>query len=218
MILGSDNGPAIQMDSDVKHDGERLGQFRGMKGDVYEGGIHTPWFMRWPAQFGGGGKVDRVAAHIDILPTILDACGAAPPKDVVIDGKSLLPLLRDPAGTWPQRTIFIQWDSNNAPTREACVAAITDEWKLVQPCGMTSTGPIMAEVKKYEKLCREIGFEQRNISNSKPRFELYNIAKDPGERNDLATSHPEIVEDLRRQYNAWFDQIKATARWNKPGN
>src|SRR5262249_31724583 len=105
------------------------------------------------------------------------------------------------------------WDSNNAPNRELCFAAITDEWKLVQPCGMTSQGPILQQIKHYEHLCQQLGREQRNISGSKPRFELYHIAEDPGERQDLADEKPETVTRLRNQYNAWFDDISATARW-----
>ncbi len=212
-ILGSDNGPAIHSEHNPQNDGERFGQLRGMKGDVYEGGIRTPWFMRWPAQFKGGRKIDRIAAHIDLLPTILDACRVTPPKDVALDGRSLLPLLHDPAARWSPRTIFIQWDSNYAPNREVCFAAITDEWKLVQPCGMTSKGPILGLLKRYEQLCQQLGREQRNISSSKPRFELYHIAEDPGERQDLADKKPETVTRLRKEYNAWFDDISATARW-----
>lgn len=213
LILGSDNGPSIGLDGNPITDGERMIYLRGMKGNVYEGGIRTPWFMRWPAKFNGGKKVDRIVAHIDILPTILDACGVTPPKDLLLDGKSVLPLLQDPAVAWPERALFIQWDSNNAPHREMCFAAITETWKLVQPCGMTSNGPIFGALKHYERLCREIGYEQRNISDSNPRFELYSIAKDPGEKNDLSDKHPEIVAELRKQYNAWFDGISATARW-----
>ncbi|MFX8895529.1 sulfatase-like hydrolase/transferase, partial [Acinetobacter baumannii] len=58
---------------------------RGLKGTVYEGGIRVPCFVRWPAVVKAGGQVDRLAAHIDIFPTVLDICGVARPKGVKID-------------------------------------------------------------------------------------------------------------------------------------
>ena len=48
---------------------------RGLKGTVYEGGIRVPCFVRWPAVVKPGSRIDHIAAHIDLLPTILDACG-----------------------------------------------------------------------------------------------------------------------------------------------
>ena len=47
---------------------------------VYEGGIHQSCFVRWPAELKAGSKVDRIAAHIDIAPTLLELCGLAAPR------------------------------------------------------------------------------------------------------------------------------------------
>ena len=50
---------------------------RGVKGSVYQGGIRVPFFLRWPSVVDAGSKVDRIAAHIDVMPTLLEACGVA---------------------------------------------------------------------------------------------------------------------------------------------
>ncbi|HEX72667.1 MAG TPA: arylsulfatase, partial [Candidatus Hydrogenedentes bacterium] len=84
---------------------------RGWKTTVYEGGIRVPFFVRWPERFAGGRDVDRIAAHIDIAPTLLELCGAMPDDPPAFDGISLMPLLRDGDTTkqWPDRTLFFQW-------------------------------------------------------------------------------------------------------------
>jgi hypothetical protein len=104
---------------------------RGAKGSVYEGGIRTAFFLRWPARVEAGRKVDRLAAHIDVVPTLLDACGVAKPPDLKLDGLDLLPLILGHAGDWPDRTIHVQWHRGDAPVPFRACAARGQRWKLV---------------------------------------------------------------------------------------
>ncbi len=83
---------------------------RGNKGSVYEGGIRVPFFARWPGHFPAGAKVDAMAQHIDVLPTLCEVIGAAVPTDRPIDGRSILPLLRNGAGNSPHEYLFHQWN------------------------------------------------------------------------------------------------------------
>ena len=211
LIFTSDNGAAIYTAPEI----ERDAGLNGMKGTVYEGGIRVPCAMRWPAAFQGGRKVNLHAAHIDVLPTILEACGIGAPANVKLDGRSLLPLLRDSAAAWPERTLFIQCNSNGPPTRELNFAAISERWKLVQPCG---TDKDFFWLNWYSRISVAQGRGNRTVMDDVPRFELYDIAADPGERNDLAAKHPGIVRKLRQQYNAWFDDIEAHGRWKQEGS
>ena len=81
VVFLTDNGPAqVRFNAGL----------RGRKAPVYDGGIHVPCYIRWPGHFPAGGVVDKIAAHIDLMPTLLDACGVAPPVGVRFDGKSLL--------------------------------------------------------------------------------------------------------------------------------
>ena len=103
---------------------------RGAKGTVYQGGIRVPFFLRWPAQIREGRTVDRIAAHIDVLPTLVDACGAArrgPP----IDGRSLMPLLRGESSGWTDRTLFTQWHRGDEPEPFRDCAVRTQQYKLI---------------------------------------------------------------------------------------
>ncbi len=209
VIFTSDNGPcagSVTMD-------RYMGGLHGLKGTVYENGIRVPCFMRWPAGgLAGPAKVKRVAAHIDLLPTILHACGIKPPVDVKMDGVSLLPLLRNPTASWPDRTLFFQWDAAPVPRRGLACTAVSDKWKLVQAVGMDR--PNQKHIRdRYAELCKAQGRGDRTMEG-RPRWELYDIAADPGETKDLAAEHPEIVATMRKHYDSWYEDV--CARWQQP--
>lgn len=90
VIFSSDNGP--------NGDRFRLG-LKGTKGQIDEGGVRVPFGIRFPAGHPANGRVyDAPAAHIDLLPTLLDYLGAAVPDS--LDGYSLMPLLDDDRSTY----------------------------------------------------------------------------------------------------------------------
>jgi len=67
IIYLNDNGPNTK---------RLTGKFRGIKSDVHEGGIRSPLWIHWPEKFSTGKVINsNIAAHIDIMPTIMDACG-----------------------------------------------------------------------------------------------------------------------------------------------
>lgn len=207
LIFFSDNGPC----SGSKPFDRHMAGLRGLKGTVYENGIRTPCFARWPAGFAGAKKMERLAGHIDLLPTILEACGAPPPAGVKLDGRSLLPLLKNPAAPWPERTLFFQWDSGQVPRRGHAWTAVTERWKLVQPTGMDS--PQQQHIRdSYARLCELQGRRENSSIEGPARCELYDVAADPGETRDLAAVHPEIVGKMKKEYEAWFDEV--CARWD----
>ena len=104
---------------------------RGMKGSEYDGGHRVPFFLRWP---GGGiraGGVDRITAHVDILPTLAALCGIAPPKGVPLDGVSLVPLLTGRPADWPDRALITDSQRVEHPVKWRKSAVMTDRWRLV---------------------------------------------------------------------------------------
>lgn len=104
---------------------------RGHKGTVYEGGIRVPCFVRWPARLTPGKVVKPIAAHIDIMPTLLDACGVSKPDGVELDGRSLMPLLTQDAPEWTPRALFFQWHRGDEPELYRACAVVTQRCKLV---------------------------------------------------------------------------------------
>ncbi|MBM3727886.1 MAG: arylsulfatase [Acidobacteria bacterium] len=106
---------------------------RGIKGTVYEGGTRVPFFLRWPARVKPGTQVDRIAAHVDVLPTLINACGLKLPKPVRHDGLNLMPLLNaTPPATWPDRAIFSQWHRGDAPEPFRNASVRTQRYKLIE--------------------------------------------------------------------------------------
>lgn len=121
VIFLTDNGP--------QQDRYNAGM-RGRKGTVYEGGIRVPFFLRWPRRFAPG-VITQLAAHIDVLPTLLEACGIPRPKDVLLDGRSLMPLLEGKTAAWLPRTLFFQWHRGDRPNPHQNAAAMDGRFKLV---------------------------------------------------------------------------------------
>ncbi len=105
---------------------------RGQKGSEYDGGHRVPFFVRWPkGGIGGGCDVSQLAAHIDVLPTIAELCGAENPEGVALDGKSLVPLLKGDATEWPARTLLVHSQRIEYPEKWRKCAVMTDRWRLV---------------------------------------------------------------------------------------
>lgn len=80
---------------------------RGAKNTPYQGGTRVPSFWRWPAGFRGNAEVPALAAHVDVLPTLAELAGLALDGRLrgQVEGRSLAPLLNDPAAAWPDRVL-----------------------------------------------------------------------------------------------------------------
>lgn len=177
VVFLTDNGPAqVRFNAGL----------RGWKGSVFDGGIHVPCYIRWPGRFRAGQVVDRIAAHIDLAPTLVDACGVPPPAGVRFDGKSLVPLLKgiQNAG-WPDRTLFFQWHRGDQPEPDRAFAARSQTYKLVRP-------------------------EPPPGARKKPGLQLFDMEHDPLELKDIALEHADIVARLHAEYQAWFQDVTSS--------
>ncbi|MFI5319382.1 MAG: sulfatase-like hydrolase/transferase [Myxococcota bacterium] len=96
--------------------------YRGWKMTFFEGGVRTPFFVKWPAQLREGARVQTPAAHVDIFATAAGAAGAALPSDRTIDGVDLVRLARGEAVARAHDAIF--WRSGHYRAIHA------DGWKL----------------------------------------------------------------------------------------
>ncbi len=90
---------------------------KGMKGSTDEGGVRVPFFVRWDGHTKPGRDIHRIAAHIDVFPTIAALAGAELP-DGQVEGRNLLPLLEDPECAWTDRYLFThkgRWNTGANP-------------------------------------------------------------------------------------------------------
>lgn len=174
LIFLTDNGTA---------EGEEVfsAGMRGKKASPYDGGHRVPCFMYWPA--GGlnkGATVSRLAAHIDLLPTLVDACGLKLPRPISFDGVSLRPFFTDPQAPMPERTVVMG---------------------SVPNCGDVANPGL----PPYGKNCSVMTDRWRLVEND----ELYDMAEDPGQRRDVASRHPEVVQALRADYKRYWESVSA---------
>ena len=97
VIYFSDNGP----------NGWRWnGDMKGRKGSIDEGGVRSPFLIRWPGRIPAGARITEIAGAIDLLPTLADLAGIPVVGDKPLDGVSLKPLLLGEANEWPEREIL----------------------------------------------------------------------------------------------------------------
>ncbi len=90
IIFTSDNGAHCEGGADPGFFNSN-GQFRGLKRDLYEGGVHVPMIAYWPGRVAAGKTSEHISAFWDMVPTFTELAGVRPPENV--DGISLLPTL-----------------------------------------------------------------------------------------------------------------------------
>lgn len=143
VMLSSDNGPHVE-------GGHRPDLFnsaaglRGHKRDLYEGGIRTPFLMRWPGKIQPSTVSDLPSAHWDLLPTLCELAGVKAPEG--IDGHSLVPtLVGKPEDQ--RRHDYLYWEFHEQGGKRALRFG---DWKAVQ-LGMNQAQPGSVELYSLKK-------------------------------------------------------------------
>ncbi|MFO0907392.1 MAG: sulfatase-like hydrolase/transferase [Isosphaeraceae bacterium] len=162
--------------------GGSAGPFRGAKFSLFEGGIRVPAVASWPGHLPEGVVRGQLASSCDWLPTIATLCGVDTTR-LELDGKSLVPVLKDPQAPSPHDVVH--WQVGRGPSAQWAVRR--GDWKLIGNPLDTTAGP-----------ARRMG----------PIF-LSNLASDPGEKENQADSHPDRVAELRELHETW---TRAAAR------
>jgi arylsulfatase len=130
VIFSSDNG-TTHLDQEVDHDFFRsVGELRGLKGSLYEGGVRVPTIVRWPGHVKAVSESDVVSGFEDWMPTLLDAIGATARIPSTTDGVSLLPVLT--GKNQPQRSFLYR----EFPGYGGQQSIRVGDWKAVRQ-GMT---------------------------------------------------------------------------------
>jgi len=104
------------------------------KRTAYEESIRVPLLARCPELFPGGTKVSQVVANLDIMPTVLEACGVRPPAG--LDGRSWLPLVRGERVEWRRELLYEYYWERNFPQTPTLHALRTDRYKFIRCHGL----------------------------------------------------------------------------------
>lgn len=130
---------------------------RGIKGSIYEGGHRVPFFVRWPdGDIGGGRDVGHLAAHIDVLPTLMELSGAPRASKLSLHGQSLVPLLVSPDAKWKPRTLVVNNQRIAVPQKYKDFVVMSGNWRLVGK-------------EELYNLSVDRG-QQKNVANSHPEI------------------------------------------------
>ena len=172
VFFTSDNGP-VWYSKDVERFGHRAtALYRGMKGDAWEGGHRMPFVVRWPGRVPAGAVREETVAFTDLLATTAALLGEKLPPGAGEDSYNFLPILMGEEPAHPVHEVLIHSGGYEAIRQ--------GPWKLIP--GLGSGG-----FTKPRK---------RRPDPGEPPGQLYNLAEDPGERNNVYEAHPDIVRRL----------------------
>ena len=174
---------------------------RGAKGNVYEGGVRSPLFLRWPGRLSVGDVEGDFGAHLDLFPTLLEVAGVEVPQELELDGRSLLPLLRGEECE-PRAPLVVQWNRGDWPIKGQNAFVREGRWKLVNHANAQPR----EEAPPWEP-------------------ELYDLSQDPFERADVSKANPAAVTRLSSIYEEWLEDVGAVStdeneayyRWSRFG-
>jgi arylsulfatase A-like enzyme len=156
---------------------------------VYGELTRVPLVLWGPGRVPAGAVVEETVESVDIMPTLLELAGVAPPPGV--QGRSLVPLLAAsrggtaPTSGWTARPAVTEKrpeSDPNSPTRgdRVSTALVLDGWKLIQ---------------------------NSERSSGIPEYELYDVRRDPLDQHDLAAREPDRVQRLRGELEAWRAKV-----------
>jgi arylsulfatase A-like enzyme len=175
VVFSSDNGPWLSYGD---HAGS-AGPLREGKGTTWDGGHLEPTVARWPGKIPAGTVCRELTATIDILPTFARLAGAELPKDRIIDGRDIWPLMSgQPGAKTPHGVFYYYWNLGLEAVRSG-------PWKLHLPHDYrTLTGK------------RGTNGQPGPYKQAHTDLALYNLAEDVGEQHDVAAQHPDVVQRL----------------------
>ncbi len=173
VFFSSDNGPHAEGGNDPEFF-DSNGSLRGIKRDLYEGGIRVPLIVRWPGVIVAGTTTDHPSAFWDFLPTAAELAGANPPKNT--DGISYLPTL---TGRSQQAHDYLYWEF---PARGGKQAVRMGKWKGVR-LGVADRADAPVELYDLEQ---DMG-ERNDIADEHPQIvqEISQLMKESRVESDL---------------------------------
>ncbi|WP_405293631.1 arylsulfatase [Algibacter sp. Ld11] len=194
VIFLSDNGPRHRRTKNDSYPGRWVANLRGTKTSVYDAGIRVPFYVKWPSKIKEQKELFNMGAIIDLFPTLLDVANINPPKNIHIDGQSLLPLwIKNESDSLKNRDFFIQMHYGPTPFKYMHFTLRTPKYKLVSPHNFP-----------HGIVHQPTDFELLNVLKN---LELYDVENDPSERINIAKDNPEIVESMLGRYEDWFDEV-----------
>lgn len=177
IIFMTDNGPQqIRYNSSMK----------GRKGTVYNGGIRVPFYIQYSEKFKESKVINKMSAHIDVLPTILELCNLNVPNDRKIDGQSLVPFINSKSTN--DRFLFSYW-TRRFPEKYINMSIQNDNYKLVG---------------------------NNDFDSKIEEFELYDLVEDPNENNNIISQNIETARSFKKEMDNSIDDLLKSKNIKNP--
>ena len=176
VLFTSDNGGICKTSTQTP--------YRSGKGSYFEGGTREPLIVRWPAKVKANSTCKVPVTGLDFYPTFLEAAGIEKPEGKILDGRSIMPLLKG-EGDFPERPLF--W---HFPIYLQKYAGAGDDSHDIHFRTRPGTTMRFGRWKLHEY------FEDG-------RLELYDLEADTGERKNLAAEMPEKAKELHNMMKRW---------------
>lgn len=183
VVFCSDNGPVLDdgyQDGAIENNGRHraAGPFRGGKYSVYEGGTRTPFITRWKGRIQPAVS-DEIVCTIDLAASLAALAGQSLPDGACLDSFDVSAALLGKEGA-AGREYLVQQDNGSSGT----FGFRAGDWKLL---------------RHDRRQARNVVVEMQLKNTAVPQFQLFNLAEDPGENENLWDKHPEIGERLKSQ-------------------
>ena len=176
VVFTSDNGAYTP---------DLVGDLRGQKGDVYDGGLKVPYIFKWPGKIEPGSQNTERITHVDLYPTFVDLAKVGRPENYPLDGESLAGMLIGKSNALPDRPIVCYYPKYGQYNEKSKV------WKYPWRNVIFDGNYKMREVVEYGT------------------YELYNLKDDPGESKNLASKQPEKLQLMQQKLERWKREVGA---------
>ena len=179
IIFSADNGPEAYAWKRAENYGHfSMGDFRGLKRDVWEGGHHVPFIIKWPGQIEAGSVSNEVISQVDIMATLASITGTDLPEKAAPDSYNFLPVLKD--------------EKYNSPLREATVHnTYESKWGIRKGDWLyinSSSGGHREMPESFKELTGYTDFYTDGI--------LFNMKDDPEQGVNLYEKYPEKIKEM----------------------
>lgn len=153
---------------------------KGWGYDISEGAMRVPCIVRWPGKVPAGTTADTLCTSMDLYTTFANLAGAEIPQDRIVDGKDIWPILSTPAEAASPHQAFYYYFGDQLQ------AVRSENWKLYLPLAERRINSRTAKAQPAE---------------------LYRLDRDLAEEQNLAETHPEVVEQLLKYAEAARDDL-----------
>ena len=190
-LFTADNGTSPKCYfEDLRKEGVDLQHhWRGMKADAWEGGHRVPFIVRWPGMIKSGSRSDQTISLVDIMATCAQVTGYPLPPNAAEDSVSLMPLLVESSPDEPIHEAVVMHSISGV------FAIRSGDWKLQFSHGSGGWSQPKEQVAKKQ---------------GAPPMQLYNLAKDPKESNNLHEENPEKVKELTGLLRSFVENGRST--------